>query len=280
MQLDTLAIVGVGLIGGSIGMAARQRGLARRVLGVGWRQSTLNLAQDLGAIHEGYLQLAPAVAAADLVVFCTPVQVIAAQVKEAAAHYRAGALLTDAGSTKSLIVSEVDGRLPSGVHFVGSHPLAGSEKRGPEYADPLLFQDRVTVITPTPTTDAEAADRVEQFWQALGAQVRRMSPEEHDRALALTSHAPHLLASALSGTLPADLFSLTATGFRDATRIAAGDPELWAGILLQNRQAIQEALSRTLTQIDRFRTAMQQGDNGELITLLEQGKKVRDALGD
>jgi prephenate dehydrogenase len=280
MQLDTLAIVGVGLIGGSIGMAARQRGLARRVLGVGWRQSTLNLAQDLGAIHEGYLQLAPAVAEADMVVFCTPVQMIASQVKEAAAHLRAGALLTDAGSTKSLIVSEVDGRLPSGVHFVGSHPLAGSEKRGPEYADPLLFQDRVTVITPTATTDAEAANRVEQFWQALGAQVQRMSPEEHDHALALTSHAPHLLASALTGVLPSELFSLTATGFRDATRIAAGDPELWAGILLQNRQAIQEALSRILVQVDRFRTAMQKGDNGELIALLQQGKKVRDALGD
>ena len=280
MPLGTLTIVGVGLIGGSIGMAAKQRRVAQRVVGVGWRQSTLNLAQDLGAIDEGSLELRPAVTEADLVVFCTPVQMIASQVQEAAVHCRAGTLLTDAGSTKSVIVAEIEEQLPDNVHFVGSHPLAGSEKRGPEYADPLLFQDRVTVITPTVKTDAGAVDRVEQFWRALGSQVLRMSPEEHDRALALTSHAPHLVASALAGILPAELLELTASGFRDATRIAAGDPELWAGILLQNRQAIHEAVNRTLMQIDSFRAALQRGSSTELIALLQQGKKVRDALGD
>jgi prephenate dehydrogenase len=279
MQLETLTIVGVGLIGGSIGLAARQRGLARRVVGVGSRQSTLNLAQDLGAIDDGYLQVAAAVANADLVVFCTPVQLIAEEILEAAGHCRPGTILTDAGSTKSLIVAAVEGKLPAGVHYVGSHPLAGSEKRGPEYADPHLFEERMTVVTPTAKTDAGAVQRVEQFWQDLGAHVKRMSPEEHDQALALTSHMPHLLASALAGVLPPELHELTATGFWDATRIASGAPDLWTGILGQNRKAVQEALDRLESQINRFRAALARSDEALLTNLLEQGKKVRDALG-
>ncbi len=280
MRLETLTIVGVGLIGGSIGMAARRRGLARRVVGVGWRQSTLNLAQDLGAIDAGFLQLRPAVADSDMVVFCTPVQMIAAQILEAAPFCRTGALLTDAGSTKSSIIEQVENKLPPSVRYVGSHPLAGSEKRGPEYADPLLFEDRVTVITPTPSSNSDAVNRIETFWRALGSRVHRMTPDEHDRALALTSHMPHLIAAALAGLLPPELRDLTASGFRDLTRIAAGDPGLWAGILTQNREAVGEALNRLLQQIDRFRAALAGSDENAVTTLLEQGKKVRDALGD
>jgi prephenate dehydrogenase len=143
-----------------------------------------------------------------------------------------------------------------------------------------LFQDRVTVITLTKTTNSEAVSRVESFWRSLGSRTLRMSPEEHDRALALTSHMPHLVASALAGALPPEMQALTATGFRDMTRIAAGDPHLWSGILRQNRHAIREALNRLLPQIDRFRAALDGDDTTTLITLLELGKKVRDALGD
>jgi prephenate dehydrogenase len=279
MQWQTVAIVGVGLIGGSIGLAARRRGLARCIRGVGWRQHTLDVAHERGAIDEGHLQLAPAVAGADLVVFCTPVQAIPGQILEAAAHARPGAVFTDAGSTKEQIVAAVEGRLPDGVHFVGSHPLAGSEKRGPEHADARLFQNRLTVLTPTAATDPEALRQVRVFWEALGSRVKEMSPQAHDQALALTSHVPHLLASVLAGVLPEEWHGLTATGFRDTTRIAAGDPHLWTGIFLQNRAAVLAALARFAAHLDRFQSAVVAGDEATLMTLLDQAKKVRDALG-
>jgi prephenate dehydrogenase len=279
MQLDTLTIVGVGLIGGSIGLAARRRGMARRILGVGWRPETLDRARRLGAIDQGHLQLPPAVADADFVVFCTPVQLIPKQVLEAAPHCRRQVIFTDAGSTKEAIVRTVDGRLPGNVRFVGSHPLAGSEKRGPEFADADLFQNRLTVVTPTAQTDPAALEQVCSFWQALGSRVKRMAPIEHDRALSLTSHVPHLLASALAGALPPELHDLTASGFRDATRIAAGDPAIWTGILLQNREAVLESLAQVHGQIEQFRTALQAGDEKTITALLEQAKRVRDALG-
>jgi prephenate dehydrogenase len=279
MQLGTLTIVGVGLIGGSVGLAARRRRVAARVLGVARQQQTLDLARARGAIDAGFLDLAPAVKDADLIVFCTPVQLIAEQARSAAGHCKRGAVLTDAGSTKAPIVAALDGTLPAGVSFVGSHPLAGSEKRGPEHADAELFVNRLTVVTPTAATDPHALETVCRFWQALGARVKTMTPEAHDAALAMTSHVPHLLAAALAGALPAELYELTATGFRDTTRIAAGDPAVWTGIFTQNRRAVLEALARVLAEVERFRAALQAGDETALASLLAHGKKVRDALG-
>src|SRR5262249_29527619 len=149
---------------------------------------------------------------------------------------------TDAGSTKEMIVDAVESHMTAGVSFVGSHPLAGSEKRGPEHADANLFQDRLALVTQTPSTNIRALERTKAFWQTLGYRVRVMDPREHDQALAFTSHLPHLVASALAGILPEDLVDLTATGFRDTTRIAAGDPNLWTAIFLQNREAVRAAL--------------------------------------
>jgi prephenate dehydrogenase len=279
MQLETLTIVGVGLIGGSIGLAARRRGAARHILGVGWRAETLETARRLGAIDQGFLALAPAVSNADLVVFCTPVQIIAGQVLEAAHSCRPGALLTDAGSTKAALVAAIEAGLPGNVRFVGSHPLAGSEKRGPEHADPNLFQDRLTIVTPTSRTSPEALERTSTFWQALGSKVKQMTPADHDAALAFTSHLPHLLAAALAGALPDRLRELTATGYRDTTRIAAGDPTLWTGIFLQNREAVLAALDQLSSQLDSLRSVLAAGDERILHQLLEQAKRVRDALG-
>lgn len=279
MQVGTLTIIGVGLIGGSIGLAARRRGLAQRILGVGHREASLEQARRLGAIDQGFLELPPAVADADLVVFCTPVQLIAAQALESSRHYRPGTLFTDAGSTKAALVSAIEADLPQHIHFVGSHPLAGSEKRGPEHADPNLFQDRLTIVTPTSRTDPDALEQITAFWQALGSRVKRMTPEDHDAALALTSHLPHLLASVLADALPDNLRELTATGFRDTTRIAAGDPTLWTGIFLQNRAAVLDALGRWNNHLERFRAALDAGDEPALHDLLDQAKKVRDALG-
>jgi prephenate dehydrogenase len=188
-------------------------------------------------------------------------------------------LLTDAGSTKAAILHDVEGKLPGHVAFVGSHPLAGSEKRGPEHADADLFQDRLTVVTQTPRTDRGALERTIAFWQAIGSRVHVMGPEEHDRALAFTSHLPHLLAATLAGILPADCQELTAAGFRDCTRIAAGDPSLWTAIFAQNRGPMLDALRRLTEHLAGFRQALEAGDWTALNHLLTQAKKVRDALG-
>lgn len=279
MRLNTLTIVGVGLIGGSIGLAAKQRGVAQRIIGVGWRRSTLNLAQDLGIIDAAYVDLAPAVADTDLAVFCTPVHLIPQQVCEAARLCRPDTILTDAGSTKRQIVERVESDIQPPVRFVGSHPLAGSEKRGPEHADANLFQDRLTVVTPTDKTDPEATRQVDAFWRSLGSRVKRMTPAEHDHALAMASHLPHLVASALAASLPPELFEVAVTGFRDTTRIASGDPGLWTGIFLQNRRAVLEALDRFSDHLNRFRSALESGSDAELTRLLHEGKKIRDALG-
>lgn len=279
MRIETLTIIGVGLIGGSIGLAAKRRGLAGHVIGVGRQQASLDRALAAGTIDEASLDLAAAVHQSQVAVFCTPVDRIAEQVHAVAPGCAAGTLLTDAGSTKAAIVQGVEGRLPAGVAFVGSHPLAGSEKRGPEHADANLFQGRLTVVTRTPHTDPAAVERTAAFWRALGSRVRLMSPEEHDRALALTSHLPHLLASALAGILPPELHDLTATGFRDTSRVAAGDPALWTGIFAQNRIAVLDALNQLCHRLGQFRAALEAGDTASLDTLLAQAKKVRDALG-
>jgi prephenate dehydrogenase len=279
MRIGTLTIVGVGLIGGSIGLAARRRGVVGRVIGAGRQAATLERARQLGAIDVACLDVADAVRRADVAVFCTPVNLIAEQVLAAAPGCAPGTLLTDAGSTKAAIVGALDGRLPAGVSFVGSHPLAGSEKRGPEHADADLFQGRVTVVTPTPRTDRAAVERAVAFWQALDSRVLLMSPEEHDRALAMTSHLPHLLASALAGILPPGLRPLAATGFRDTTRVAAGDPSLWTAIFMQNREALIDALGELQSQVSEFKRALIAGDPAAIDALLARGKGSRDALG-
>jgi prephenate dehydrogenase len=279
MRIGTLTIVGVGLIGGSVGLAARRRGVAARVIGAGRQPAPLERARQLGAIDVACLDLAEAVRRAEVAVFCTPVTLIAEQVRAAAAHCAPDTLLTDAGSTKAAIVRALDGHLPPCVSFVGSHPLAGSEKRGPDHADADLFEGRVTVVTPTPQTDPAAVERTTAFWRGLGSRVVFMGPEEHDRALALTSHLPHLLASALAGLLPPELGELTATGFRGTTRIAAGDPALWTGIFLQNRAALLESLGALQQQLDQFKAALTAADQATIDALLAHGKRIRDALG-
>ena len=276
--VKTLTIVGVGLIGGSLGLAAKKRGLAQRVRGAGRAAGKLEQALRMGAIDEYTLDLAAAVRDADLVVFCTPVNRIADQMKEAAPHALPGALFTDAGSTKRDIVQAIEGNgFP--VRFVGSHPLAGSEKKGAEHAHPDLFADRWTILTPTEKTPVSAVEDARAFWQALGARVRLMSPEDHDRALALTSHLPHLVAAALAGILPENLRELTATGFRDTTRVAGGDPEVWAPIFQHNRAAVLTTLVQLMDRLDKFRQALASNEVTTIDQLLNQGKRVRDALG-
>jgi prephenate dehydrogenase len=277
-RIDKLTVVGVGLIGGSVALAARRRGVAARVTGVDRQPQALERALERGLIDEATGELAAGVAGAEVAVFCTPVDHIAAGVLAAAPHCRPGALLTDAGSTKAAILRELAGRLPPGVSFIGAHPLAGSEKQGPEHARANLFDGSLVVLTPPAPPDDNALSGARAFWEALGARVAVMGAEEHDRALALTSHLPHLTAAALAGLVPPDLLALSATGFRDATRLASGDPGLWAAIFLSNRPAVLAALERLGEQLERFRQALSAGDREELEALLRQGKQVRDGL--
>jgi len=278
MRAPVLAIIGVGLIGGSIGLGVKKRSLAERVLGVGRDADSLQKAMQFGAIDEATLDLAGAVRRADLVVFCTPVDRIAEQIREIALVSRRDAVLTDAGSTKGAIVAAGDAAFADG-RFVGGHPLAGSEKKGVEHAHADLFVDRLTVLTPTNVTATHSLKTVTRFWQALGSRVTCMAPAEHDRALALTSHLPHLLASALAGVLPDEWRGMTASGFRDTTRIAAGVPEVWTPIFQQNRAAVLAALTLLEERLHAFRDALTRDEVARIDQLLTQGKRVRDALG-
>ncbi len=278
-QLDCVAIVGVGLIGGSIGMALRQRNLAGRVVGIGRRQVSLRIARRVGAVNNTTVDLAKGVADADLVVVCTPVGRIVEDVRAVAEHAPEGTLITDVGSTKREIVDALDADLPRGCRFLGGHPLAGRESGGATNADAELFEGRVALVTPTANTTGEDYDQIESFWEALGSVVVKMTPEQHDQSLGLTSHLPHLAAAALAATVPEQLFRISGTGLRDTTRLASGDPALWLEIIEQNRDNLLSALEQYGRQLAAMHGAIRDGDRSRLAKLLSLAKKNRDALG-
>ncbi|HEX3870818.1 MAG TPA: prephenate dehydrogenase/arogenate dehydrogenase family protein [Pirellulales bacterium] len=275
---NRVAIVGVGLIGGSIGIDLLRRGLARHVVGIGRRRETLDAAQDVGAVSSTTLDLAEGVRDAELVVVCTPVGRIVDDVRAAAAAARLGTLVTDAGSTKATIVSALEGTLPAGVKFVGSHPLAGGEKNGPRAAVADLFVDRVVVVTPTPSSRENDTRAVSELWSSLGARVMTMSPEEHDRIVAATSHLPHLLASALAACTDQSDLSLAASGWLDTTRVASGDSALWQQIFKANRENVLAALTKFEHTLKKLREAIEADDDRTLETLLGDAKRLRDRM--
>ena len=282
--LDSITIVGVGLIGGSVGRAVRDRGVAKRIVGTGSRDATLEAAMQRGAITEPVSQPEAAVKDTDLVVICAPVDHIVPLVVRLAPHCRPNTLITDAGSTKQQIVQDVEqaataAKWPQGVRFVGSHPLAGNEKRGPQHASADLFDNRAVVVTPTANTPNDDVTRLSDFWQALGARVVTMPADEHDRALAVTSHLPHLAAAAIAGATPQRYVTLTAGGWQDATRIAAGDPVLWRQILLANRTNLLDSLEQFANLLAEWRAALEARDAAALERLLAEAKRIRDAVG-
>ncbi len=273
-----LAIVGVGLLGGSVALAAKQRGIARHVIGIGRNAERLQCACDAGIIDSFATSLAETDATWTLAIVGTPVDRIVEDVRNVAACSRPGTLITDVGSVKGAICSPLSEGLPDGVQFVGSHPLAGSEKRGFEVATPDLFEGRVTVVTPDSASDSDAVARTTSFWESLGSRVLTMTPDAHDAALATTSHLPHVVAAALAAILPESERDVAATGFRDTTRIAAGDPDLWVAILLENASAVESSLNRFASEFDAFREAIRNRDAGELKKHLQVAKRSRDAL--
>jgi prephenate dehydrogenase len=275
-----VAIIGVGLIGGSIGMALRQRGLAQSVVGIGRQQSSLDRALHHQTIDQATTNWEEGLAGAELVVVATPVANIADHVCRALDATPEDCVVTDGGSTKYVICTAVQARSPDRAgRFVGSHPLAGDHRTGPEFARGDLLAGKLVVVTPTQTTPAETIAKVEAFWQNLGARVTRLAPGDHDQALAATSHLPHLVASALAAATPEDWLHLAATGWADTTRVAAGDPELWTQVLGQNKQAVLEALQRLGKQLEKFEADLLAENWFELRETLQNGKRIRDALG-
>ena len=276
----SVAIVGAGLIGGSVGLALKARRLVGHVIGVGRTPASLAEARQRGIVDETTTDLAAGVAQADLVVVASAVSTIGPLLDRIDEAARPGTLLTDAGSTKGSIVARWERRRKSRrCRFVGAHPIAGSHRRGPVAADAGLFEGRLTVVTPAKGTPESDASQVAEFWSALGSTVFLMPPKVHDRILAATSHAPHLIAAALAAATPADVTRFTAGGWRDSTRIAAGDPALWADILLDNAAEVARALARVRRISDRLIEALEAGDRKTLLDLLQRAKERRDAVG-
>jgi prephenate dehydrogenase len=276
---DTVAIIGVGLIGGSIGLALQRRGLVREVVGIGRRETTLRAAQHLGAVTARTTDVAQGVARADVVVVCTPVELIVDYAIQASRACPAGTLITDAGSVKGGVCRTAAARWEGRGFFVGAHPLAGSEKTGAAFALADLFDDRLTVITPLATTAEQNVRRAEAFWRSLGSRVLRTTPEAHDAAVADTSHLPHLVASALASTTSAEHLPFVAAGWCDTTRVASGDVELWRQILMENRAHVLRALDDFEKVLTAFRETLAAGDRQALLRLLEAGKQRRDSVG-
>lgn len=275
--LDTLAIVGVGLLGGSVAAAARRNGLVRRVVGIGRNRERLEAARAAGLLDDIGTDVA-ALHDASLIVVCTPVDQIARDVAEIVPVALPSALITDVGSVKGPICREVDADPRTRGRFVGSHPIAGSEQQGWEHASPDLFRGRTCVITPTESSRAEHVEQLERFWSALGMVTVQLSPEEHDRNLALTSHLPHVAASALASLLSDSSRPFAATGFRDTTRVAAGSPDLWVPILLQNADAVTERIAELSDRLEQLRDAIRRQDAAAIHKILADGQTQRQRL--
>ncbi len=277
MRGERLAILGVGLLGGSVALAARAAGIADEIIGFDRSAEALRFAGEQGIIDRGEPTPMAAVAGASLVVVAVPVDRIVALVREVAPHCRPGTLITDVGSTKGFVV-EAEAGLPPGVRFIGSHPLAGSEKGGAGHAFGDLFRGRCVVLTPTERSPADELDRLERFWIRLGAEVVRMSAERHDEAVAWTSHLPHLVAYALAGCLPPEFADLAASGFRDTTRLAGSDPQLWLTIFTANRAALLTALAGFRGELDQLEQALRTGNAAAILELLGRGNRTRERL--
>ena len=266
---DKITIIGVGLIGGSLGMAILNQGLAARVTGVDETQN-LELAVETEAIHEGVTCLETAVGDADLVVVATPVGVSTEIIKKAAPLVKQGCIVTDVGSTKSDIVREAERLMPPGTCFVGGHPMTGSEISGVKGADRYLFENAVYVLTPTKSTDRDAVAKVSRLAAAIGARVIEIDPDEHDLMVATVSHLPHIVATALvntAGDLDLEhrgLLMLAAGGFRDTTRVASGHPLMWRDICITNRDNILKVLDRFGKVLKETREMVAACDHGAL----------------
>ena len=280
-MLRKLTILGPGLLGGSIGLAGRERQVAARVAVWARRAEAVDQARAMGVADEATENLERAVAEADLVVLATPIGVMR-ELSERMKPFLAGdCVVTDVGSVKYSVVAELTQVFAGHARFVGSHPMAGSEQAGLEAARRDLLHQAVCIVTPREDTDPAAVRVVHDFWRALGCELATLSPQAHDEIVAHISHLPHLVAAALVNLVCADgpgALRFVGPGFRDFTRIASGPPEMWTEIGLENRHEVGRALETLIGELGKVRAALENADRIELRAMLKRAKHFRDEL--
>jgi cyclohexadieny/prephenate dehydrogenase len=284
-QFNRMALIGFGLIGGSIARAARQQGLASEIVVTARSARTRARINELHLVEKVVDTNAEAVKDADLVILCIPVGACGAVAQEIARHLKPGAIISDVGSVKGAVVRDMAPHLPAGVHFVPAHPVAGTEHSGPDSGFAELFINRWCILTPPEGTDAGAVDKLSAFWAALGARVEIMTPDHHDLVLAITSHLPHLIAYTIVGTADelaqvtsSEVIKFSAGGFRDFTRIAASDPVMWRDVFLANKEAVLEMLGTFNEDLSRLTRAIRRGDGEALFEHFTRTRAIRRGI--
>jgi cyclohexadieny/prephenate dehydrogenase len=282
---ERVALIGLGLIGSSLSHAMRRRNLARSIVGHAQSATTRDKALRLGLVASVYATAAEAVRDADLVILCTPIGACAAIANAIAPVLRPGAIVTDVGSVKGSVVRDVAPAIPTGVHFIPGHPIAGTEHSGPESGFAELFDGRWCILTPASSADPAAVDRLKAFWLALGSHVEIMDAEHHDLVLAITSHVPHLIAYNIVNTArhlervtDTEVIKFSAGGFRDFTRIAASDPIMWRDVFLNNKEAVLEMLGRFTEDLTALQRAIRFAEGDTLHQLFTQARATRRSI--
>jgi cyclohexadieny/prephenate dehydrogenase len=280
-----IALIGFGLIGGSIARAAREQGLAGEIVATAHTARTRARVNELGIVERVAETNAEAVQDADLVILCTPVGACGAVAQEIAGHLKKGAIVSDVGSVKGAVVRDMAPHLPANVHFIPAHPVAGTEHSGPDSGFAELFIDRWCILTPPEGTETSAVEKLRAFWAALGARVEIMTPDHHDLVLAITSHLPHLIAYTIVGTADelaqvtsSEVIKFSAGGFRDFTRIAASDPTMWRDVFLANKDAVLEMLGTFNEDLSKLTRAIRRGDGEALFEHFTRTRAIRRGI--
>ena len=277
-KLGQITVAGMGLLGGSIGRAVLQSFPGTKVVGYAYRSSTRRKARALGVATEIVSDIKRGVSGAEIVILATPICTFEEYFAEMADSLRSGCIITDVGSTKVLAHRWAARRLPRTVHYVGSHPISGSEQRGVEFARDDLFENAMCVLTATGKTDRAAVRTLESFWGKLGCVVKRMKPAEHDRIYANVSHLPHVMAAALVNANKSEQLRFAGRGFMDTSRIASGPVNVWADVLLTNAGNIVKGIDRIICELSKLRTAAESGDKSKVHRLLKKAREKRAAL--
>jgi len=276
----TVSIIGVGLIGGSFALALKNKGLVDKIIGYGKNEERLKRAKNLAIINQFTTSLKDA-ALADLIVLATPLGVFEKIVSDLAEFLKKGTVVIDVGSVKEWVVERIEKILPSGVHFVGTHPIAGSDKTGFEYARAELFEGAKVIITLTERTDKSALEKISILWKKVGADVEFMSAKEHDRVYALMSHLPHLISFCMVNTvadIDKNLITYAGSGFKSFTRIAKSSPELWGDIFILNSDNILKCLSIFCDQVEEIKKLIKERNLDELKKRIEKAKNLREKI--
>ena len=284
---DKVTLIGLGLIASSMGHAMKKSGLANTIVGFSQTKETRDMSLSLGFVDEITDTIEDAVSDSDLIVLSVPVGAMAAIAKIIGPKLKLGATITDVGSVKQSVIDMVAPHIPNGVHFVLGHPLAGTEQSGPTSGFPDLFKNRWCILTPLKNCNKEASARLKQYWEALGANVEYMEAEHHDLVLAVTSHAPHLIAYTMVGVADdlgrvtdKEVINFSAAGFRDFTRIAASDPTMWRDVFLNNREATLEILGRFTEELFDLQRAIRRGDGDQLFEYFNRTRAIRRSIID